>query len=107
MRSTFLLLPSLLLAAACQASPADCLDKGDIAACNSLCETGKEEFLPLCYEERARKVQACAEKDADCAAACGLWKDSEANEVARNAYRAKLGADDKVAALQAKCDAAK
>jgi hypothetical protein len=92
-----------LLLSACEASPSDCVDKGDMEACNSLCNTGKEEFLPLCYEERARKVAACADANTDCPGACQLWKDAAANETASTAYRAKLGSDAKVAAINAKC----
>lgn len=100
------LVPLLLVVAACQPSPADCVDKGDIEACRKLCDTGKEEFLPLCYEERARKIEACVDKDADCAAACTEWTNAGPDDPGGKAYRAKLGSDAKVAKMDETCAAA-
>ena len=93
----------MLLVAACKPDPSECTEKGDESACNELCETGKPEFAPLCYEMRTRKVEACVDKDADCAQACELWKNAVVSDTTKDYYVAKLGSDAKVAALTKKC----
>jgi hypothetical protein len=97
---------SVLLAlclSACGTNPADCYDKGNEQACNDLCNTGKEENLMACYELRARAVAACADGKGDCARPCEAWVSSESMDQVRGFYVAKLGSEDKVAAINTKC----
>jgi hypothetical protein len=103
---TLLLLCASLLAIACKPNPSKCTEQGDESACNELCDTGKEEYQPLCYEMRTRKVEACVDKDTDCAAACDLWKNAIIDETIKNYYVAKLGTEAKVATLEKKCGGA-
>lgn len=82
----------------------DCYEKGDNTACRAICETGKPDGLPACYEIRAREALACVDGKGDCAKACANWKDAKASSDAiKNIYIAKLGTDAKVAALETKC----
>jgi hypothetical protein len=104
---TFLAILALSLTAACGAGadPAAC-EKGDDAQCQKLCETGKPEYQHYCFAGRARQVRACVEKDADCPAACELWKNATVSETTLDYYRTNLGDDKIVAAIEAKCGAA-
>ena len=88
----------------CGDNAKDCYEKGDAAACRSVCETGKPDALPACYEIRARETLACVDGKGDCAKACANWKNAKASaDTIKNIYIAKLGTDAKVAALEAKC----
>jgi len=105
-RSILMLVGVAVLAlAACKPNPADCYEKGDEKACNAICETGEEGALPACYELRARQVEACANGQGDCKAACDLWANGKVSEETRNIYVAKLGSDAKVSALESRCAA--
>lgn len=97
---------ALALAAfpACKPNPSECYEKGNAKACESLCETGKQEHMPACFEMRARMAVACVDGKGDCTAACDAWKNAGASsEDVKNVYVAKLGTDARVKALDAKC----
>jgi hypothetical protein len=87
----------------CGDNAKDCYDKGDAKACSAICETGKPDALPACYEVRAREALACAEGKGDCAKSCANWKNAKVADNIKNIYIAKLGTDAKVAALEQKC----
>jgi len=88
----------------CGDNAKDCYEKGDAQACRAVCETGKPDALPACYEIRARETLACVDGKGDCAKACANWKNAKASaDTIKNIYIAKLGTDAKVAALEAKC----
>ena len=88
----------------CGDNAKDCYEKGDAKACQAICETGKPDALPSCYEIRARETLACVEGKGDCAKACTNWKNAKlSSDAIKNIYIAKLGTDAKVAALEQKC----
>jgi hypothetical protein len=93
----------LALLVACKPDPKECFEKGDEKACQALCETGKPELLPTCYEMRARQVQACADGKGDCTEACKNWQNAQVVEDTKKIYVAKLGSDAKVAAITKAC----
>jgi hypothetical protein len=90
----------------CGDNAKDCYEKGDAKACSAICNTGKPDALPACYEIRARETLACAEGKGDCVKACANWKNAQAGgDDIKKFYIAKLGTDAKVAALEQKCKA--
>lgn len=94
----------LATVAGCGDNAKDCYEKGDAKACQAVCETGKPDAIPACYEIRAREALACAEGKGECVKACASWKNAKASpETIKNIYIAKLGTDAKVAALEQKC----
>jgi hypothetical protein len=94
----------IALVPACKPNPSECYDKGDEKACQALCQTGKPEYTPTCFEIRARGVAACADGKGDCTTACESWKNAQASsDDIKNVYIAKLGSEAKVAAIKAKC----
>jgi hypothetical protein len=101
MRNLMLATMMAVLSGACAPNPSECTEKGNDEACYKLCETGKEEFQSLCFMPRARKLMACADKDTDCATACTEWHFEE--DTYRGYYKALIGTDQKVAAIDAKC----
>lgn len=88
---------------ACKPNPADCYEKGDEKACQAICDTGEEGSLMACYEMRARQVEACVDGKGDCQAACTLWTGAVGHEDVEGFYVAKLGSEEKVAAIRQKC----
>jgi hypothetical protein len=100
MLSLILALTSLITA--CNKA-ADCYEKGDEKACQAVCETGKPDALPACYEIRARGALACVDGKGDCTSACANWSSAKVSEDVKKIYVAKLGSGTKVAALDAKC----
>lgn len=101
--STTLVLVLVLAACGGGGNPADC-EKGNDEVCQSLCETGKEEFRNLCFMPRARKALACAEKGTDCEAACKEWPlPGGLDEDRRNIFMGNIGDTAKVAAIDARC----
>jgi hypothetical protein len=88
----------------CGDNAKDCYEKGDAKACQAVCDTGKPDARPACFEIRARETLACADGKGDCAKGCLNWKNAKlsADEV-KKIYIAKLGTDAKVAALEQKC----
>ena len=93
----------LVAVAGCGDDAKDCYEKGDNAACRAVCETGKPDALPACYEIRAREALACVDGKGGCATACANWKNAKVTDAVKNIYVAKLGTDAKVAALEQKC----
>ena len=88
----------------CGEDPKACYEKDDAKACQAICETGKQDAVPACYEIRARETLACAEGKGDCAKGCANWKNAKlSSDSIKNVYIAKLGTDAKVAALEQKC----
>ena len=94
----------LVTVGGCGEDPKACYEKGDAKACQAICETGKQDAVPACYEIRARETLACAEGKGDCAKGCANWKNAKlSSDTIKNVYIAKLGTDAKVAALEQKC----
>jgi hypothetical protein len=90
----------------CGDNAKDCYEKGDAKACQAICDTGKPDALPSCYEIRARETLACADGKGDCAKGCANWKNAQiGSDDIKKIYIAKLGSDAKVAALDKKCKA--
>lgn len=91
------------LATGCNDAKA-CYEKGDEKACQAVCETGKPDAKPACYEIRAREVLACADGKGDCTAACASWTSAKAGAAdVKDIYVAKLGSESKVAVIEGKC----
>lgn len=94
----------LVTVAGCGDDPKACFEQGDAKACQAICDTGKPDALPACYEIRAREALACADSKGDCAKACANWKNAQLSaDTVKKIYIAKLGSDAKVAALEQKC----
>lgn len=90
----------------CGDDPKACYDKGDAKACQAICDTGKQDAIPACYEMRARETLACADGKGDCVKGCANWKNAQISaDTIKKIYIAKLGTDAKVAALEQKCKA--
>ena len=97
---------AVLAVGGCGDNTKDCYEKGDESACRAVCETGKPEGRPACFEIRAREALACADGKGDCVKACASWKNAKlSSDDIKNIYIAKLGTEAKVAALEQKCKA--